>query len=311
MVSRSLLALLILPALVLPGAAMLVRQSKEVKTITGMDFDQMYQQTLKTVLQHPNAVSTLCAPLRSQRDYRYQTCLQEMAGTPAATMALIFDAFTKAGFKRVGSSIQGGDLDGSFVIANSPYSVEVTFNDSRINWNAYDEHRGHLAPRPGRDKDAPYALLDAADVAREVATQVAVGYAPITKQKLGWLHPCGPARETEAAICIQADWTRAEAQKALVGRYFADEMSWFVPLDKKPSFEYREEQRIADSIKRKILDPGDTSDLLIKKLNQTTYLMRHKRDWPAYEFVFTIPAAGQKGDFKVLARRIAAPPYKV
>ncbi len=273
-----------------------------------MTFDKMTTQAIQDILKLPDLLQTPCFLTVTERDYRYRYCFSDDSGSTAETVKGMRQAMEKAGFRSASQGSDSSGMDTSYTVPGTPYSVNITFSASGFSWRGYDDNRGKVAPRPTLDDGANYALLDPAEMARQVLWELVLnaGYGLDDTQAL--LETCGESTDKQASACTNVDFTAAIGKKALMERFFAGEHAWFDPLDVKPKFEYRQEQLLADMLKEgSRTSKSPPSSLLVKKEAEGVYFFTDEYWWPAYEFRFHIPTKGS-GPLKVTATRRKAPP---
>ena len=274
-----------------------------------MTLDEMTTQAIQDILKLPDLFVTPCFPTVTERDYRYRYCFSDDSGSTAETVKGMRQAMEKAGFRSTSQGSDSSESDTSYIVSGTPYSVNVTFTGMGFDWIVWEDHRGFVAPRPTLDDGANYALLDPAEMARQVLWELVLnsgGYGLKTGQEI--LNACGESTDKQASVCTNVDFTAAIGKKALMERFFAGEHAWFDPLDVKPKFEYRQEQLLADMLKEgSRTSKSPPSSLLVKKEAEGVYFFTDEYWWPAYEFRFHIPTKGS-GPLKVTATRRKAPP---
>ena len=273
-----------------------------------MTFDKMTTQAIQDILKLPDLLQTPCFPTVTERDYRYRYCFSDDSGSTAETVKGMRQAMEKAGFRSTSQGSDSSESDTSYIVSGTPYSVNITFSASGFSWRGYDDNRGKVAPRPTLDDGANYALLDPAELARQVLWELVLnaGYHLGNSQAL--LEACGESNEKQASACTNVDFTVDKGKKALYEYFFTGHREWFEPLDAQPTFEYREEPLLA-----RMLNEGSRtsksppSPLLVKKESEGVYFVTDNSYWPAYEFRFYLPTEGS-GTLKVTATRRKTPP---
>ncbi|WP_420596096.1 hypothetical protein [Deinococcus sp.] len=274
-----------------------------------MSLDEMTKQAIEDIRHLPKVTLTPCSLLTSERDYRYNFCFVDDSGSTAETVKGMRQAMEKAGFQSASQGSDSSELDTSYRVPGEPYSVKITFSGFDFDWIVWQDKLGYVAPRPGLDDGANYALLDPAEMARQVLLELVLnsgGYGLINGQVI--LEACGESNEKQASACTNVDFTVEKGKKALYERFFSGERAWFDPLDAKPTFEYRQEPLFAEMLAEGSRVTGDPpSPLLVKKESEGVYFITHNSYWPAYEFHFYIPTQGS-GPLKVTATRRKAPP---
>ena len=210
-----------------------------------MTFDKMATQDIGTL---PGVSATPCSLLTTERDYRYQHCFQDDSGSTAETVKGMRQAMEKAGFRSASRNSDSSEMDTGYSVPGTLYSVLIRFSASGFTWRAYEDNRGKVAPRPILDDGANYALFDPAEVAQRVLRELVlnVGYGLDDTQSL--LKTCGESSDKQASACTNVNFTVEKGKAALIKRFFANQREWFEPLDAKPTFEYREEQLLANML---------------------------------------------------------------
>ena len=274
-----------------------------------MSLDEMTKQAIEDIRHLPKVTLTPCSLLTSERDYRYNFCFVDDSGSTAETVKGMRQAMEKAGFQSASQGSDSSELDTSYRVPGEPYSVKITFSGFDFDWIVWQDKLGYVAPRPGLDDGANYALLDPAEMARQVLLELVLnsgGYGLINGQVI--LEACGESNEKQASACTNVDFTVEKGKAALMKRFFANQREWFEPLDVKPTFEYREEQLLADMLAEgSRTSKSPPSSLLVKKEKEGIYFFTDNFDWPAYEFRLYLPTE-KAGKLKVTATRRIAPP---
>lgn len=284
--------------------------SAEGKTI--MEFDKMYYQALKEVSALPDAYWRPCTPFLDNRDYRYSHCFTENSGSASLTMQRMYRALERAGFKRLSTGSDSSELDAKFVVANSPYSVTLTFGDDGISWTAYhsESDTGFVPPREGLDKDASYALADPVDVGRQMGYELLRSAGVEASRLPSLVQPCGEATQRQANTCAKVNWTPAQAKRALGLRFTDNDVELFKKLDQRKTFEYRDERVLEDLREAGVFKGGEKSATLFRKQSETSYFFQDDAAWPAYTFELHVPAQGQTGQVVIISKRRPAVVYK-
>lgn len=277
-----------------------------------LKFNQMFEQALKEVKTYPEVGWHPCSRIGGERDYRYRLCFTELSGSAQPTMQKMAKALTNAGFKNTATGSNSSELDGSFIMKDSPYSLTTMFGSMGIMWMAYDDNRGKIGPRPGLDgDDAPYALLSPAEFAEHQAEQY-VMFADLTQAQRvtkPLYQPCGTPTPTQASFCLTIPISHEQAVTPFVRVYFAGNKSEFSQFNASIGSVFTDQNRIDRLIRDGVLEKGDKSPKTFKKTSDTTYIFTDTWDHPAYQMIFEIPSkstADQK--VKITAKRIPITP---
>jgi hypothetical protein len=295
---RSAVRLFGAAGVVLLSAVLMGCDVKEPQTI---NFDAKYHQALKAASALPDVARKPC-----RRDYRYQACFVELTGSAAQTMQRLAGLLEEAGFKRASAGSDSSELDATFVLEQTPYSVNTSFSASGIEWTAYEEGVGLVASLEAGNQVPPYAVIDPAEAATDLLSQllISTGMKPVELAQA--IAPCD-SQQPSAGACVSG-WTVDRAKLALVKSFFAGEQAWFGPLDRQPTFEYREEPLIQEMIAQQALKPGFKSSSLFRKVDARRYTFEDTIDWPAYRFEIILPGETQGQPFRVRAERRSPTP---
>lgn len=272
--------------------------------------DERYQQAFEAVQTLPEIRWVPCTLMvGGEKDYRYTACFRDLSGSAAQTMQALHALLTRAGFKKEGSGSDASELDASFTLPGTPYSLNTTFGSIGINWTVYQQGRGHVAPRTGTDDPRiPYALLSPFPFAYGEALAFFTEALPNADPggDRTRLRSCGQPSETKATVCISQAMPERAALWALTNLYFIGYQDVFATLDRQPTFVSHAEEAFAVMIKKGLIGQDYKSSLTFTKTGQGRYTVTDSREHPGYQVSYQFTPAGQKTvEVQITAERLA------
>lgn len=297
-------ALLALTCLTVSCQAKESNVSKQIE-----QFDGHFQKALTAARQLDFIRYKLC-PTGEWGDYRYRVCFNDLSGSAAQTMGKLHQLLLNAGFKSTTSYQIGSDLDGSYTIPGTPFTLSATFSSRGIQWMAFQEDRGTIAPRAGFDPpDAKYALMSPAQFvelrAMEFVSYTVPEDAP-ERPFSRFARACGQT-SLAASSCIQP-LTLNEIYNALAGLYVSDDRQEFDRLNKQATFTDADSKGVQAMIDKGLLSKGFVNAFTFYKASQDHYYVIDTFDHPGHRLDYFIDKQpGGQYQVKITAARIKKP----
>lgn len=256
--------------------------------------DGMFQKAVQEAAKVPKLQLHPCR-VYPEWDYRYMACFTDSSGSALPTAQRLSAALTGAGFKLVGSGSVDSELDRTFALPGSPFTLNMSFDDNEFDWIVYQQDVGKVQARPEDGADARYALLSPAQMAEQMVQQY-LRYAHLTaaqqNQQVKY-QPCGPSTATQASVCLTMPMTGVQVYQPFIDLYFAGNAAEFQSNNSKPTFRYRyissfEQDMIKDGSLPKDYVPPD----LFVKEKAGIYTRTHTTNHLAFKFTFTLTPQG-------------------
>lgn len=272
-------------------------------------FDTSYQKALVAARQLKTIQMKPCT-LGEWGDYRYRTCFRDLSGSAAATMQQLHQILTAAGFKSSSSDSMGSELDNSYSLPGTPFTLNATFGSSGIQWMAFQKGRGTVQPRPGVDASkAKYALMSPIQFAEVQAMRFLQSSVPDEapeRKFTTFSKACGQTPEA-ASYCLQP-LTLDDIYQALSGLYVSGDRGEFDRLNKKATFKDANSKDVQEMVNQGILKPGFVNAFTFYKVAQNHYYVVDTFDHPGHRLDYFIEKqSGGKYQVKITVTRIRIP----
>lgn len=270
-----------------------------------LKFDQKYQEVLSQTLAQGEVLRRPCPATVDGRDYRYLHCFEPQRGSGTSIHDHLIQTFEKVGFVQERNPAQGNDLDTLLRLPGTPYSVNIYFTSSGIQWHALQDGVGKIPAFMPQQVKAPYALTNPEDAARMMGMtmlyHVKVPLRDLQGNRI--IQPCGETGKDQASVCLTWTGQKNALRDLVLQEFFAGEERWFAPLDKKGTYEYRQEPLYQEMVAAGTVGKDAKSPMLLRKISDGRYILRDTAAWPGYEFEFT----GLKADqVRVTANLVGA-----